>query len=192
MVALMLCVAALSADIKKPNWKWLAIAAVSLFYGFAVCHNAFTGTAILVGAMAWRCSVRVWCGKSLIYGTLISTFILLLGYAGVSQAIKSDKSTGILIPAIIPWDMAALSIAEDKNLIPSYVIEDHNLDVLDRLKAAYHSKSNVTIFKIFPLGPTVDASPIDPNISTRQLLNDWFMAIRSNPVAYLKHRMHVL
>ena len=182
--ALTLTVAALAADLRRPHPAWLLIACLALLYGAMVRENAVFALPPLGGYLAWRVA-GAWRAVArrraratlLILGAILSAFAASLW--SLDRVAVHESKIGYLLV----WDLAAISVARNQDLIPPYLARTGGDDFLAALRARFNPDLNIPIFAV--------VSPVPPKGDTLRLVRDWLNAIRAHPRAYLRHRWHV-
>lgn len=162
---------------------WAVLAFVFLFYGNAMRLNAILGAVpvaiLLAEAFLYRVNVsaKLWKVLGLTAVILVSQMFLI---SRISRDVKHVTALG----TIFVWDIAAISVAENQNLYPSYLERQIPEDqVLESTKKNYGVEAN------FYLWDTI--SPYPPPGYENTLNKDFFKLVVSHPWDYLKHRLKV-
>ncbi len=171
---------------------FLVLALVLMFYAIALRHNAWPAVFPLLywwvllafGETSWRSRSARIIGRSLIAVVLASAMSIVLA------AINSRVDHHVPIwPSLAEWDLAALSIASDTMLLPSFMIGP-GLTV-DELGAAFRPWSNVPMLQNTHHGMR---DPLLGEYTTAELATlgaAWRSAIMNNPFAWLRHRLRL-
>jgi hypothetical protein len=181
-IALILALGALLADIKRPHFGWLCLAAVMLLYGFAVRYNALFGVAPLLILLGWRVAGR-FQRLPIIRGTLVLSAVTFGIYLTVAMALNSGVEKGPGFSSLALWDMAAISIRAGEDLLPPHEPWPHGAPPIEQLKAHFRQEVNV---------PTLAALPrLKPTYDRGLIFQDWLDLIWCYPAEYLRHRTAV-
>lgn len=170
--ALLLATAAIHAHrrVALARWRWLAVLALLAACGFR--HNALFAALPL---LAWLC----W--PSMLAFALVSA-VLALAPGALADAMRAER--GQAWTAVALWDLAALSIAADRVLLPRD-LATADLTV-DELRRAYVPYANPPLFDLgkIQLSFYVPYS----RSQTTNLQRAWRDAVREDPLGYLEHR----
>jgi len=165
------------------RWMLWAVPPV-LLYALGMRHNAVLAVAPLVAAWAWLAWPRGGIGRRA--GTAVLTLAVLL--ATVTAINRQARSHVPLWPILAQGDLAALSIASGRVLLPAFSVGP-TLDVAELAEVSrpwsvtamlQNNRSGIRD----PLGEW-------PAEDLRVLRETWFAAIRADPAAYLAHRWRV-
>lgn len=179
--AMLLSIAALLADIKRRWWGWLIISAVSLFYAYAVRYNAILGMPFIALIWGRRFVDRIGVFERKLVATIIVASTLVGANLFLASAIdgpKDDSGTN----SIILFDLAALSVAQDRDMFPGYVVRRDEGDFLSDMKEAFIPEVNSSLNGIV-LGVKVGH---EADLKRYWLRTNW-----ENLSDYLAHRYHV-
>jgi len=195
LAGLSLAIAALALHGVKPRKSLLVIAAFGLFYATAVRHNAITGTVVLLVLLA-SAYVRQFLGSPnqlcwniprldrRIVATIFGTVVLLGGTLLGTTLINKTAPPYNGFSMIQTWDIAAVSVAEKRNLLPSYMKPvDPSKPLLPQLRANMNPTNLLLLTNVV----TILAPPEYEKTYTRH----WIGVITKYPAAYLRHRMSV-
>lgn len=161
---------------------WLALA-----FAATLRHNVLPAMLPLVAWFVWiYLTTHTIAPTRKRVALILAVGILCLGLHVISAlSAQSAQRRYTLWPATAMWDLAAMSIAADRILLPSATYKPEL--TLDDLRTAYVPYSNVPIFTATQgrvIGPFF--LPDDPvNASLREA---WLDAIRERPTAYFAHR----
>ena len=111
--------ALLARDLGSPHRGWRAGAVLALVFACAFRHNAITGALPLLAWIAWR----EWPGRRL--RVTVATFVLAAGLhlaVALANLAPGARDTPAW-PVIAMWDIAAVSIAQDRVLFPPDWVE---------------------------------------------------------------------
>ncbi|GAB2666180.1 hypothetical protein [Arenimonas aestuarii] len=176
-------VACLAADLTAPRRGWRLGALALLVAGCAFRHNALPAALPLLAWIAWR----EWPGKRWRVGlaTVALTVFLHLA-AGLANLAPGARDTPVW-PVIAMWDIAAVSIAEDRVLFPPDWVEP-GLTV-DDLRRDFSPFVNVPSFESgqLRLNFYYDYTPAQ----YADLRRAWLSLPLEHPRAYFGHRAEV-
>ncbi|GGA81470.1 hypothetical protein GCM10011521_19780 [Arenimonas soli] len=176
-------VACLVADLQAPRRGWRLGALALLVAGCAFRHNALPAALPLLAWVAWR----EWPGSRLRVG--LATAALAVGLhlaAGLANLAPGARDTPVW-PVIAMWDIAAVSIAQDRVLFPPDWVEP-GLTVQD-LRRDFSPFVNVPSFASgqLRLNFYYDYTPAQ----YAELRNVWLSLPLDHPRAYFGHRAEV-
>jgi len=170
------------------RWSWpMAIAAlVFLFYGGMTRHNAPPALIPLFALFAMALLQRN--GASGNHWRAVSGYTALLFLVLVAglQLINRAGTThlGSTSEQFMTWDLAVMSVAQARMLVPAEVQADPGPDSLERLSAVINRSTVSTLFWGDPVFAKFFLAPEESRI----LRKAWFSAIIQYPWSYLKHR----
>lgn len=165
--------------------RWLLPAALALLYAALLRHNALPA---MVPFAAWYASLLL-RDRASIARIAMTTLALLVAMAGVSRALDASADRHVpLWPSLAQWDLAAVSIAADRMVLPDFMIGP-GLDVAE-LGSAFRAWSNT------PMLTTTQHGMRDPlsDYSAQELAtlrSAWLDAILNEPRAWLTHRVRL-
>lgn len=185
MCALALCAAAILAYARKAHWGWFLTALFALFYAIAVRINGFIPGMILLLCLCYFLARQYRLSS---WRTTGITVLLSLSMALGQGAIMGMVNTGVQriygLGTLLVWDMVAISVAEDQNLLPPYLpAKIAGTDILASLKEKYTPLVNTPIYEV--VSPYLDERYHTP------LIKDWLTRVTAHPEDYLTHRLHV-
>lgn len=183
LAAYMAVVGAVVADWRRPSLGWIVLAIAALCYGTAVRYNALPAAVPLAVLIAVRLAARFpaaarWRGAVI----AVATIAILLAAAALNAVCSLGAQRSDHVAQTTVWDIAAVSLAVGKNLLPPYLEMVEPGEPLAILRSGFDPNRNV------PTIAAVSATP--PDLSGR-LLADWLTIARAHPEAYLAHRLHV-
>lgn len=168
---------------KRPAWAVTAL--LALFYAIAIRVNGFIPASVLLLVLCYL----YFEGKSRTLSSLLTrsfatALALCWGFFYCVGLINSNAHKIYGFGTLAVWDIASVSIAENKNLLPDY-LEKKSVsdDPLSVLKEKNNREANYPVYDY--------VSPYPAPAYQRQLLGDWLGVIANHPLAYLKHRAHV-
>lgn len=115
-----LAVACLCQDLRSPSRRLRLLALLFVALGAAYRYNAISAALPLCLWLGWREAVA-WRGSSAsralaaAYGVAM---LIVVALAAATPGLLTNKASGPNWPVIAQWDIAAVSIAEDRNLFP--------------------------------------------------------------------------
>jgi len=169
---------------------WLALALLLLWWSLLLRHNAVPAVAPLFAyaALLWnRNATRPETAPRIRRVALACAVAAALWLASVGADRAVDRRADVF-PSLALWDLAAISLAADRVLLPP-ASHGPGLDVAD-LRRAYTPYANLTLFIGTRAGigaPFPDAG--DPLNAV--IVDAWWHAIGDYPRAYLAHRWRV-
>ncbi|WP_374604750.1 hypothetical protein [Arenimonas sp.] len=176
-------VACLAADLSWPRRGWRLSALLLLAAGCSFRHNALPAALPLLAWVAWR----EWPGRRL--RITVATFALAAGLhlaATLANLAPGARDTPVW-PVIAMWDIAAVSIAEERVLFPPDWVEP-GLSV-DDLRRDFSPFVNVPSFESgqLRLNFYYDYTPAQ----FAELRHAWLSLPLDHPRAYFGHRAAV-
>ena len=191
MALFALAVWALQAELRRPS-AWLRTAAlVALLLGCAFRHNAISGALPLVawwaartlrahalpaGRAAWR-----------LLGLTLATALLLQLGAGLPARHPAVKRVRAVWSPVALWDMAAVSLREDRLLFPPGFATPEL--TLDELRGYFRDYSATTIFQTGHLQTTLYSGHSAEDV--RRLLKAWLRLPVDHGRAWTAHRLRL-
>jgi len=187
---LMMCCLAIATTtllgyIRHPNWAWLIATVLALFFAVAVRVNGFIPAFPLLLLACYFVAKRFSDTKLQTTGLTIACFFGLCATHIAAMGIvntKAEESYGL--GTLLVWDMVAISLAEEEDLLPKYLQRSTEGSILPTLAASYSAEANYPSYAV--------VSPYPPEAFKKQLVWDWLKLILAHPEAYLRHRGHVL
>ncbi|QHC34695.1 hypothetical protein [Komagataeibacter xylinus] len=189
MAFLALTVACLAVQITDERKRWLVMAGVALFVAASLRHNAITGVIPLMCYIAWRFARNFPAPVPACMKILASLFlVLVLGQKALSIGVEHVPQLG----TVLVWDLTAISVAENKDVIPDYVPKTPGPDFVGRLRS--HWDANTRVPSAAESSPDLTPAEVRQQwtpVQEKRLIKDWLKAIIHDPGAYAAHRMHV-
>lgn len=183
--ALLVATAAIAAQRSRGHWASLAVALLALMAAVALRHNAWPAALPLLLWLAWPRGVdKAWRARR-VGATLALALVLALTPALIGRALgAADRQPW---SAVLLWDLAAVSVASGRVLIPPQV-SAADLSV-DDLAAGYVSWANPPMF----VGDKIRLGFFTPysDADRRAVIGAWLAMLREHPRAYLAHRWRV-
>ncbi|MGB8636264.1 MAG: hypothetical protein WCD66_04630 [Rhodanobacteraceae bacterium] len=160
---------------------WLLAALLMCLYGAAMRHNALPALLPLL----WVC----WSGKRtsgvMARASLTLASLALIGLATVAINTSAPRQRAVW-PATAMWDLAAISIARDKVLLPEASVGP-GMSV-DDLAQAFEPWANTTLFARTRSGVRSPFLKPDQGQLKSDIARAWWHAVVSHPGAYARHR----
>ncbi len=162
--------------------RWLLPAALALLYAALLRHNALPAMVPFVAWFAWL----LLRNRDSVARVAMTTVALLIAMVGMSRAMDASADRHVpLWPSLAQWDLAAVSIATDRMVLPDFMIGP-GLDVAE-LASAFRDWSNTPMLQSTRHGmrdPLSDYSAQE----LAALRSAWLDAIINEPRAWLTHR----
>lgn len=193
--AFALAVWMLQLELRHPGWRYRGLALLMLLIACACRHNAISGALPLLLWIGWRAladfprfaarapltRLRVALPPALLASLALQALAQLPNYA------PGVKRTEAVWSVVALWDMAAVSIAEDRLLIP----EDFRLPDtrVEHLREHFVDFSNTTVFNSGKLMPTLVVDYSDAQIDA--LRRAWLALPFDHPRPYFAHRLRL-
>lgn len=188
--ALLWAVAALASDRFRPDRRLRLLAVFALLIAAGLRLNAVTALPPLLAWIIWR-EFRVsgwhtgrWHWRSILLA--IPASLLLAGLAHWPQRIANPDRQP-LWPTVALWDIAAVSLAENRMLLPPAWI-DGDLS-LDRLGTAFRHDSNTSIFETERIRLNLHHSLTEADLDA--LRQVWWSLPIEHADGYWRHRLRV-
>lgn len=180
-----LAVGALAVDRRAPHRGWRALALAALLVACAFRMNALAGALPLLAWMAWR-ACRAQPRPRLAAGLATGALVAVIAGLGTLANHVPGRSVPMW-PALAMWDLAAVSIAEDRNLFPPDWVEPAL--TVDDLRRDFSPYVNVPSFASGQLRLNFyhDYTPAQFD----GLRAAWLALPREHPRAYFAHRWAV-
>ena len=184
MNAMALAVAAIAMHQRHRSLWWLTLAVLALFYATAIRYNAAAGTIPLFAFIAWRASATITPKMRHRISVALCAFVVILGsvFGGIRTLNTGLPYTSNLAMTFL-WDMAAISIDQNKDLIPLYIQKTPGPDFVGRLHSHFDPNSAAPNF--------ADMSPYLSPTNEHALIVDWTKLTLNNLGYYLARRTHV-
>lgn len=187
--ALLIVTGALTFYMRTEHRGWLLLMLTMGFYALGLRHNALPALVPLVAFAVQRFLAHRYPSPTLLRIGAVSALVLAAMLGGV-QAINARVDRHVpLWPALAEFDLAALSIARNQLLLPSYAVGD-GMDVPD-LEQAYRPWAVNTLLTNTRHGMRDPFMPGWTGSELTGLRRAWFAAIAANPTGYLAHRLAV-
>ncbi len=186
MVMLSLCSVSLLAYNYQPDWKWLGVTLICLSYAIAVRVNGFIPGMIFAAYICYLILKKI-SGSVLKKTVLMFSLLMVMFFSQlvIINTINSRSEKIYTTGTLLLWDIAAISVYENKNLIPSWVpVLNKDKILLTELARYYTPLVNVPLYGVI--------SPyLDNNKDRNALMNYWVSMVLTYPEAYLHHRLRV-
>jgi len=184
-----LAVACLSQDARRPSrgLRLLALACIAL--GAAYRYNALSAALPLCLWLGWR-EMQALRGPraSRIAGAGLGLgMLVVVALASAAPGLFAPKTATPVWPVIAQWDLAAVSIAEDRNLFPPRWA-DPSL-TLPELRAAFNPAVNTTLYETGKVTLVYETPMSYADLAA--LRAAWLDLPLSHPNAYFGHRLRV-
>lgn len=185
MSALALCAVAILGYARTAHWKWFLLSLPALFYAVAVRINGFIPGMILLLCLSYFLARQYGFSS---WRTAGITALLSLGIALGQLSVMGMINTGVQrihgMGTLLVWDMAAISVAESRYLLPPYLPKvTAKMPVLADLNEKYTPLVNTPIYEV--VSPYLDERYHSP------LIKDWLTLVTAHPEDYLTHRQAV-
>ena len=184
MSALALASSALLGYIHRPHWGWILVTLLSLFYAVAVRINGFIPAIFVLVLLCYlvisKYDLPKW--KTVALTTFVA-LVVSLGHLFIMGIVNIDAKRSYGIGTLIVWDMVAISIAEKKDLLPTYLPRIESTNILHDLEQANNTEANYPSYAV--------VSPYPAETHQKQLIKDWLSLVMAHPAQYLHHRAHV-
>jgi hypothetical protein len=167
------------------NRLWLLPAALGLFYALAMRHNAAPALLPLLVYAAGLLGVSRFARR--LAFAAVALLLLLLPVQLINRSVDRQVS---LLPSLQLWDLAAISISVEKQLLPDFTVGP-TMDVAD-LRQAFRPWSNTPLYSGTRAGIR---EPLGSDWTPNELAaisRAWRNAIAAYPQAYLQHRWRLL
>jgi hypothetical protein len=193
--AFALAVWMLRLELRHPGWRYRGLALLTLLIACACRHNAITGAAPLLLWIGWRAlgDFPRLAARSPIARLLwalppaLLASLALQALAQVPNFAPGVKRTEAVWSVVALWDMAAVSIAEDRLLIPQdFRLPDTRVE---HLREHFVDFSNTTVFNSGKLMPTLVVDYSDAQIDA--LRRAWLALPFGHPRTYFAHRLRL-
>ena len=183
--ALALACATLLGYIRHRHWAWLVVATLSLFYATAVRINGYVPALFLLFFLGYLCFGQLKLSRSKKAALIVIAVAgLSLGFFQAITVLNAKAEKSHVIGTLLVWDLAEISLAKNKDLIPPYIPRVSAGPVLEDLAKVRVREANYPFWSV--------VWPFPPEEHRRRLMPDWLSVVSANPLEYLKHRAHVL
>lgn len=189
MLAFAWATAFLLKDLRQPSRTLRGLALFALVAACAFRHNAITGALPFLFWIAHRENIGRKLPHSLMR-KLAFTFLLSITVLGLAKLPNLDtrvKPSSDLLSAVILWDAAAVSLAENKLIIPP-VLTKGNLTLGD-LKTHFSDYSCATIYESGKVLNSLEFSYSEAQSRAFAELT-WSLPLEHTQ-AYLQHRLRI-
>lgn len=202
VVSLLLAVWGMLSYSEKKTNNYLYVTLTMLLFTAAIRHNAIIALVPLVGWLCWKQSSYTvpWIASSKRTLLLAMTAMVLVITLILSWAINTiGVARTSMLPTISTWDLAAMSVAENKMLLPPEALGDASV-TLDDIKREFAPANNTALCRyIEGRGRLVPCMEDIPHIrgallrheDVRTLTQHWLAMIAEYPHAYLAHRLRI-
>jgi hypothetical protein len=195
--AFTLAVWMLRLELERPGWRYRLLALLMLLLACSCRHNAITGVVPLLLWIVWRSLgelpqlARLHTRPLARALTALPIVVVLgLGLQALAQLptfADGVKRTPAVWSVVALWDMAAVSIAEQRMIFPEDVVVVGAR--VDDLRAHFTDWSNTTVFNSGKLIPTLAADFSDAQIA--ELRHAWLRLPIDHPGPYFAHRLRL-
>jgi hypothetical protein len=187
--ALLVVTGALACYIRTAQRGWLLLTLPMGFYALGLRHNALPALLPLVVFAVQRFLTRGSSSPTLLRVGAVSVLVLAVLWGGV-QVINTRVDRHVpLWPILAEFDLAALSIARNQVLLPSYIVGD-GMDVPD-LRQAFQPWSATAVLTSTRHGLRDPTASDWTESELAGLRRAWFVAVVAHPIDYLAHRLAV-
>jgi hypothetical protein len=187
--ALLVVTGALAFYSRTAQRGWLLLTLPMGFYALGLRHNALPALLPLAVFAVQHFLARGGTSPTLLRIGAVSALVLAVLLGGV-QAINSRVDRHVpLLPVLAEFDLAALSVARNQMLLPSYSVGD-GMDVSD-LKQAFQPWAINALLTKTRHGIREPTSPSWTESERAGLRQAWLAAIAGHPIDYLAHRLAV-
>ena len=179
--ALAWAVAAIGVARREPRTRWRMLALSALALACAMRVNAIFAVLPLLAWLCWPVASKA---------RAAATFVLLAAalavFPGVlTHAVRAQPTQAWTVVAL--WDLAALSIAADRVLIPPEAT--YAPITVEELRGVYLPYANPPLFDLGKIQVSLYVPYSPPKIAALQAA--WRQAVLDDPLAYLAHRAHL-
>lgn len=195
MGAFLMAVWLLRLELERPGWHLLLPALLLVVLACASRHNAITGALPFVVWIVWRgLDGRSWfdarpvlsrAGLTLCLSVLLA--VLVQWAAQLPEHAPGVKRPQAVWSVVALWDMAAVSLAEDRLVFPeAFLVEGAQVE---DLRPHFSDWSNTTVFGSRRITSTLVAEFSDEQIA--DLRRAWLSLPLEHPQAYFRHRLRL-
>lgn len=184
MSALALATGCVLAYARRPAMRWVVGTLLALFYASAVRVNGLIPAVFLLAMLAYLVLARRgFRGVKLVAVGAGAMVGLLAIHLALMSALNAPARKVIGFGTLAVWDIASVSLAEGKNLLPPYLEKTGSGDLMADIRAKNSRDANYPLFEVI--------SPYPPAVYESDLRRDWLRVAFTYPQAYLQHRAHV-
>lgn len=185
MCALGIAVAALVGYVRQSHIAWLIACLLALFFAFAVRVNGFIPVMPLLLLVSYFAVSKLGRSKWQTAGLTAAGVVCLSFAFGVGlNLLNSNVKKSYGMGTLVVWDMVAISLAENEDLLPKYLPRSTTGNIIPALAAANSREANFPSYSV--------VSPYPPEAFQKQLVRDWLELVVTHPGPYLRHRAHLL
>lgn len=171
---------------RQRRWQYLAL--TTLLWAAAMRHNALPAVVPLVW-LCWPVQAAVQPRQLAI--RILATAMTMLVFAGALVLIGKSVPRQLAVwPATVMWDIAAISIAQHRVLLPKDTVGPGMTS--EDLASAYVPWANTPLFTKTRAGVRPPFLGPQDGALKRELLAAWWHAVRRHPGAYLRHRWQLV
>lgn len=183
--ALLWAVAAILAHARERRARWRMLALLALAVACAMRHNAIFAVLPLLAWLCWPVVPAQPTGRTRTRSAAV--FLLLAAALAVApgaftHAVRARPTQAWTVVAL--WDLAALSIAADRVLIPSSTM--YLPVTVDELRGVYLPYANPPLFGLGKFYVSLYVPYAPPKV--RDVQQAWLAAVAERPADYLRHR----
>ncbi len=184
-----LAVACLCQDARRPSRGLRLLALACIAVGAAYRYNALSAALPLCLWLGWRemQALRGPTASRIAGAGLGLGMLVVVALASAAPGLFATKTATPVWPVIAQWDIAAASIAEDRNLFPPRWA-DPTL-TLPELRAAFNPAVNTTLYETGKVTLVYETPMSDADLAA--LRAAWLDLPLSHPRAYFGHRLRV-
>lgn len=184
MSALALATGCVLAYARRPAAGWVVGGLLALFYASAVRVNGLIPAVFLLAMLCYLVlSRRGFTGVKLIAVGAGAMVGLLAIHMALMSALNAPARKVIGFGTLAVWDIASVSLAEGKNLLPPYLEKTGSGDIMADMRAKNSRDANYPLFEV--------VSPYPPAVYESDLRREWLRVAFTYPQSYLQHRAHV-
>src|SRR5690606_24520237 len=143
---LMMCFLAIATTtllgyIRRPNWAWLIATVLALFFAVAVRVNGFIPALPLLLLACYFAARRFSDTKWKTAGLTIACIsCVCLAHGAVMGVVNANAKKTYGLGTLIVWDMVAISLTEEEDLLPKYLPLRTEENILPALAATYSAE----------------------------------------------------
>ncbi len=189
MLAFAWAVAFLLKDLRQPSRTLRGLALLALVAACAFRHNAITGALPFLFWIAHRENIGRTMSHPLVQKSVLTLLlgVSVLGLAKLPNLDPRVKPSDDILSAVILWDASAVSLAENKLIIPP-VLTRRNL-TLDDLKTHFSDYSAATVYES---GKLLNSLEFPYSQAQSQALAELTWSLpRDHAQAYFQHRLRL-